>query len=121
MLVAVLGAKAQVDSARIDTMSSERPLRPHDVDVVDEQPPQPSNDNYNNADPLIRVRLDAIPSSMRRTLQGGGYSGWDQLPIYQDKNTLEYSIDIRSGDSLKTFRFDKFGNPVNVNSPDQDQ
>jgi hypothetical protein len=84
---------------------------PAKPDVVKTQPAIPA-DYYNNADPLIRVRIDAIPSPLKKTLQGSEYSGWQESPVFRDRKTSEFLIDIRSGDSLRTFRFDKYGNPL---------
>ena len=84
---------------------------PAKPDVVKTQPAIPA-DYYNNADPLIRVRIDAIPSPLKKILQGSEYSGWQESPVFRDRKTSEFLIDIRSGDSLRTFRFDKYGNPL---------
>jgi hypothetical protein len=80
----------------------------------------PAADNYKNTNPLVRIRLDAIPSGLKKSLEGDRYRGWEKDGVFQNPKTLEYSIDIRSGDSLKTFRFDKFGNPLNPNTPTKD-
>jgi len=69
---------------------------------------------------LIQIRMDAVPSGLKKTLMGPEYRGWENSTIFQNGKTFEYSIDIRSGDSLKTFRFDRFGNPLNPNTPVKD-
>ncbi len=111
----LLQTLAQVDTARV------QPPQPPDPSVpTSTQPQLPQATDYNSTDPLIRIRLDAVPSPMRKNLQRYQSSGWEQSPIYQNSKTNEYMIDIRSGDSIRTFRFDNAGNPVNVNSPTKD-
>jgi hypothetical protein len=102
-------ATAQIKS---DSSGSDENFPPRKPDPTAQQQ-QLSTHDYNDADPLIRIRMDAIPSPLRKTLKGSEYSGWEESPLFKNKKTLEYLIDIRSGDSLRTFRFDKFGNPIN--------
>jgi hypothetical protein len=84
---------------------------PAKPEVTNTQPSIPA-DFYNSVDPLIRVRLDAIPSPLKKTLEGSEYSGWQESPVFRNRKTSEFLIDIRSGDSIRTFHFDKFGNPL---------
>jgi hypothetical protein len=97
---------AQDDSTHV------QPLKPEPVPTVDPQPQIPPPDTYRNTNPLIRIRLEAIPSALRKTLGDSRYRGWERSELYQDSKTLDYSIDIRNGDSIRTFRFDRFGNAL---------
>jgi hypothetical protein len=89
-----------------------QPLKPEPVPTVDPHPQIPPTGDYRNANPLVRIRLDAVPSALRKTLADKPYAGWEKSQLYQDSKTLNYSIDIRSGDSIRTFRFDRFGNAL---------
>jgi hypothetical protein len=121
LVVTILFANAQQDTSRTDTTEHiVVPKRPDPLPPVSGQPPVPPSDAYNSTDPLIRIRMDAIPSALKRTLEGEQYRGWESSTIYQNQKTYEYSIDIRSGDSLKTFRFDRVGNPLNPHTPSKD-
>src|SRR5688572_13610218 len=106
---------AQQDTTRFDTIQQNKPMRPDAPIPSSSQPTVSPSDDYSNTSPLLRVRTDAIPSSLRHTLSEDRYRGWDQSPIYHDNKTQEYSIDIRSGDSIQTFRFDRYGKPVTEN------
>ncbi|MBT1703904.1 hypothetical protein [Chryseosolibacter indicus] len=112
MIMGLTSAFAQQDSVHLQP-----PRRPDPNIPTSTQPSIPQTNEYNSTDPLIRIRFDAVPSSLRRNLEGTQYQGWEQSEIYHNKKTNEYSIDIRSGDSIKSYRFDRYGNPVNVNSP----
>ncbi|HYC84629.1 MAG TPA: hypothetical protein VEB86_05375 [Chryseosolibacter sp.] len=115
----VLGANAQ-DSMRVDTSHHLPHRRPDPSPPSSTQQQIPPSDNYRSTDPLIQIRMDAVPSGLKKTLMGPEYRGWENSTIFQNGKTFEYSIDIRSGDSLKTFRFDRFGNPLNPNTPVKD-
>jgi hypothetical protein len=121
VLTTVAAARAQRDTTATDTTDRVGPgKRPDPALPSTPVPPVPPRDAYKSVDPLVQIRLDAIPSGLKRTLMGPEYRGWENATIFQNSKTFEYSIDIRSGDTLKTFRFDKFGNALNPNTPSKD-
>lgn len=81
------------------------------------QPTVPQVNENKSVDPLIRIRPEAVPSSLRNTLQQHQYRGWEQSPVYHSEKRNEYWIDIRKGDSIQTFRFDRTGSPIKSHEP----
>lgn len=65
----------------------------------------------------MRVMKSAdVPSSLRSTLQGNKYKGWENnATIYGNKNNDAFVVEMREGNQTKVHRFDKDGNPI----PDQ--
>jgi hypothetical protein len=95
------------------TVTEKRPLKP--VPASSPTPQLPPANDYQSTDPLIRIRLDAIPPKMKKNLESSdNYNGWQGSPVYRNRDTRGYSIDIRSGDSLKTYRFNEAGEPSEV-------
>jgi hypothetical protein len=113
----VSAAKAQIptqsDSGRID----HPPRRPDPTPATGSQP-QLNQDVSQSTDPLIRVKIDAIPAAMRKILENNEYRGWQKSGVYQDGRSSEYVVDIRRGDSIQTFRFDRSGMPVKSSTSD---
>lgn len=105
---------------QVDTLPASTPPKRPDPTIPTSTQPQLPPADHTSLNPLIRIRIDEAPSTMREILQREGYQGWETAPIYLDRQRLEYSIDIRSGDSLRTFKFDKSGYPLNVNYPYKD-
>lgn len=70
MIVGVASAFAQQDSAHLQP-----PQRPDPNVPTSTQPSIPQTNDYNSTDPLIRIRLDAVPSSLKRNLRGSQYEG----------------------------------------------
>ncbi len=73
---------------------------------------------------MIKVKTSDIPSTLRTTLQGSEYGGWETGTLYQNSTTKEYSLQLpRSGAGASNnknngwHRFDPQGKMV----PDQRQ
>jgi hypothetical protein len=67
------------------------------------------------ANDVIKVQSDQIPSGLKQTLQDPAYQGWENSTIYLNRNTNVYSLDIGTGNNLKTYRFDENGSPMKPN------
>jgi hypothetical protein len=106
--VLILGAITTFGQVKPDVGNERESLPPKKPDLTGTQQ-QYTSDYYNSGDPLIIIRKESIPASMRKTLERKEYLGWENSPIFRDRRSQEYLIDIRSGDSLRTFRFDKSG------------
>jgi hypothetical protein len=106
--VAAFGQRDSIrDETRIRHHERPDPSKPSDV-----QPSIPEPNSDQGVNPLIRIRMDAIPFRMRKHLENEKYRGWERSPVFQHPHTFDYSIDIRSGDSVKTYSFDRTGNPI---------
>jgi hypothetical protein len=89
------------------------------------QPPQPTTparqgDQYRTQDRIV-IPQNQVPSTLRETLQGNQYKGWENSTLYQDRTTGEYSLDLNNGSATpRTYRFDKNGRVIdNMNRPQQ--
>jgi hypothetical protein len=111
---------AQQDSIGMDTIRKVAPLRLPDPSPANSTAPTLNeNSNPYTGNPLIRISVDEVPSSLRKTLEHQRYSGWQHSPVYRDSKTSEYTIGITQGDSIRTFRFDKNGRAIHPDSPDK--
>jgi hypothetical protein len=74
--------------------------------------------NANTPDEDYRRDMDVIgssdvPSSLKSTLQGDQYKGWEQnSTIYSGRNRDSFILEMREGTQTKVHRFDKDGKPV---------
>lgn len=94
--------------------------------------PSPRLQGQYRRDDMIVVPQDQLPESLRETLRGTPYQGWEQSTIYQDPSTGEYLLDMgatttgnatnktnpgvnqnSSGNNTqRTYRFDRNGRVV---------
>jgi hypothetical protein len=73
---------------------------------------QSSSTQTNPSERAVIIKNNQIPNGLRETLQSPTYQGWERSTIYLNQNTNQYSIDIGTGTSSKTFKFDQDGNPI---------
>jgi hypothetical protein len=78
-----------------------------------EQQGQPSNQF--NAKDYTQIQATEVPSSLRTTLQGQEYKGWENGKIYRRNNGDGYYVTTGSGNTAKNYYFDKNGK---VTSPE---
>jgi hypothetical protein len=57
------------------------------------------------------IQATDVPSSLKTTLQGTEYSGWEQGKVYRNTTTNEYLIIIGTEDA-KVYRFDSNGTRI---------
>jgi len=101
MLVGLIAVNAQ---------SSDTTKRPSKAPAT--QPtPQQSNQMTQKKD-LVRVQTAEVPASLRKTLADPMYVGWETSTIWRNKTTDEYTVELPSGTTTKTYRFDKAGKPI---------
>jgi hypothetical protein len=96
-----------------------------------QQQPQtlPSQTQYRPNDMVI-IPQDKLPESLRTTLRGNEYQGWEKSKIYQDPSTGEYLLEMETttiapsntnpnsttqsgNNALRTYRFDRYGRVIN--------
>jgi len=104
MLVGLIAANAQ---------SSDTTKRPSKAttEPAQQQPQQQSNQMTQKKD-LVKVQSTDVPASLRKTLEDPMYVGWENSTIWRNKTTDEYTIEVLSGNTTKTYRFDKAGKPI---------
>jgi hypothetical protein len=144
-------AQAQ-DSTRTNTGTQPRPntqqrqTQPQTTTPQTQQqqnPTQTQQSQYRRDDMKV-MQQDQLPESLRTTLRGTEYQGWEQSTIYQDPNTGEYLLEMNSTvtnpnnsttspttpqnqsgtNTPRTFRFDRNGQVIqdkNKSGGNQDQ
>jgi hypothetical protein len=99
LFVSVMAVNAQVSS---------------DTSSVSGQPPV-SDDMSNYTRDMEVIQSSEVPASLRSTLQGSEYSGWEEGKVYRNSTTNEYLIVIGDEDA-KVYRFDANGSRIEDDS-----
>jgi hypothetical protein len=81
-----------------------------DTSSVSGQPPV-SDDMSNYTRDMEVIQSSEVPASLRSTLQGTEYSGWEEGKVYRNSTTNEYLIVIGDEDA-KVYRFDANGSRI---------
>lgn len=68
---------------------------------------QPGN-QFNSSD-YTTMQSSDIPASLRTTLQGKNYKGWESGKVYRHNNGNGYYISTGTGSNAKSYYFDKSG------------
>lgn len=101
-----------------DSLRFKHGLPVREDDTVSDFPKQ----DFYPKNKYTRVPLSQIPSGIRSELNSDRlYKGWKEFPVYRDNNTQLYIIRTREGNSIRTYGFDKKGNPVTFNISTQQQ
>jgi len=58
------------------------------------------------------IKSDDLPSSLRTTLQGNEYYGWESGTVYQNRTNNQYLVTVGTGPDAKTYYFDREGKRV---------
>lgn len=100
MLAGVIASHAQ---------SSDTTKRPSRSETMQSTPEQPSNQMKKD---VVAVKPTEVPASLRKTLEDPMYVGWEKSTIWNNKTTGEYTVEMMSGTTMKTYRFDRTGKPI---------
>lgn len=60
----------------------------------------------------MQVQASEIPASLRTTLKGTEYTGWENGMLYRNKTSKGYLIRISEGTMTSNYYFDKSGKRV---------
>jgi hypothetical protein len=96
LFVSVMAVNAQVSS---------------DSASVSGQPPVSTEDQANYTRDMEVIQSSEVPASLRSTLQGSEYTGWEEGKVYRNSTTNEYLIVIGEEDA-KVYRFDANGSRI---------
>jgi hypothetical protein len=93
------------------------------TDVTGQNPTEQSgvysDDQSNYTRDMEVVQPTDVPTSLRSTLEGTEYSGWEQGKVYRNTTTNEYLIVIGDEDA-KVYRFDANGSRIeDLDQPEQ--
>lgn len=70
-----------------------------------------STDNYIQRD-YEQVQSADVPTSLRSTLKGADYKGWENGTVYRNKTTNGYMVRINDGSRSNNYYFDKSGKRI---------
>jgi hypothetical protein len=78
------------------------------------KPQTQSQSGYNTQVPkdFVTIKVDDVPSSLRTTLRGDEYTGWESGTFYQNKSTNQYLVQVGTGNDMKSYYFDRGGKRV---------
>lgn len=55
------------------------------------------------------ITVDEIPASLKTSLTGAEYTGWEQGSFYRNRTTNQYLVRVGTGNDQKSYYFDKNG------------
>jgi len=62
---------------------------------------------------MAKINATEIPASLRSTLQGSQYTGWENATIYRSKDSDMYLVEMKdASDRTTSYRFDANGKIV---------
>jgi len=61
---------------------------------------------------MVVIQPSEIPASLRNTLQGSQYKGWESGVIYRNQNSDMYMVEMRDGNQTSIYRFDQNGKAI---------
>ena len=98
-------------------------LVPPQPSVPQEQNPAPANGEPKSEqkEDRMEVKKEMLPPLLLEALKEEKYSGWEDSPIYYEKNTDQYILHVTKDNSTQTFRFDKEGEPITTDKPMETQ
>jgi len=106
MFAGLVTANAQSDSTSIKSNNQQSPTSGQ----VQTTPGQTKTPRQSE---MTRVKSSEIPASLRQTLQGAEYKGWENSTLYRSPNSDLYTIDISDANRTRSYRFDKNGKRLN--------
>ena len=61
-----------------------------------------------------KITVTQVPASVRQTLQGPEYKGWDDQTtmLYRNKAGDRYTVEFHDGNKIKVYHFDSSGNRI---------
>ena len=81
----------------------------------DQQQPNNQSNQFNSRD-YSQIQSTEVPTSLRTTLQGDMYRGWESGRLYRHNNGDGYWLSTGSGANAKNYYFDKNGKAMKNSS-----
>jgi Ni/Co efflux regulator RcnB len=105
MVIGAIGAHAQ-DSTNVTTP----PEVPQQEQTVPQDQTQQEPSDFRKD--MVVIPSSEVPASLRSTLQGEQYKGWERGTIYRNQNSDMFIVEMRNGDNTRMYRFDQNGKPI---------
>ena len=109
-LAGALVAGAVAVNAQDSTNVATPPAQPQEQTQPQDQ--TPAQDQTNFKKDMVVIQASEVPASLRTTLQGAEYKGWESGTVYRSQNNDIFIVETRDGDKTKIHRFDKSGKAV---------
>lgn len=90
--------------AQSDTLSNTSSAKP--------KPQKPTTYQTQVPKGYMNMKSDDLPASLRTTLRGEEYTGWEQGTFYQNRTDNQYLVRIGTGNDTKSYYFDRNGQRV---------
>ena len=104
----IVGASATAFAQQDTTRAAQQP---QSQSQQPQSPNQQPSDQFNVKD-YSEVQSSDVPASLRTTLKGDQYKGWESGKIYRQNNGNGYYLSTGTGTSAKNYYFDKDGKAV---------
>ena len=76
-------------------------------------PTQESTGSQDYQKDMIVIKSSEVPPSLRTTLGGADYQGWESnSTIYRSRSNDQFIVEMRDGNQTKVHRFDKEGKVI---------
>lgn len=102
---------AAVNAQQVDTTGTQTQTPSATQQPSATQPSATQSDQYIQKD-YEMVKSTDVPSSLRTTLKGSEYTGWESGSVYRNKSNNGYMVRVGSGDQTKNYYFDKGGKRI---------
>jgi hypothetical protein len=73
---------------------------------------QTQKDQANFKKDMIIIPAAEVPASLRSTLQGSQYKGWENGTIYRNQTSDMFMVEMRDGNQTRIYRFDQNGKAI---------
>jgi len=73
---------------------------------------QVQKDQANFKKDMIVIPSADVPASLRSTLQGALYKGWENGTIYRNQTSDMFMVEMRDGNQTRIYRFDQNGKAI---------
>ena len=84
-------------------------------DTLNTNKPKPENQSSYNQDVpknYFIMKMEDVPASLRTTLRGDEYTGWESGTVYQNRSNNQYMVRVGTGNDAKSYYFDRTGKRV---------
>ena len=114
ILASITAIAAFAVSAQDTTKLTTPPPVPQDQTAPQNQvqKDQVQKDQANFKKDMIVIPSAEVPASLRSTLQGSQYKGWENGTIYRNQSSDMFMVEMRDGDQTRIYRFDQNGKAI---------
>jgi hypothetical protein len=79
-------------------------------DSTNQQTVPSTEQNYKKD--MVKIKSTEVPASLKTTLQGTEYKGWENGTVYRNENSDMYLVEVSNGGTSTSYRFDANGKPI---------